>query len=193
MKSNYFASIVITCLALVSFSTYAANEFAPQIEAHLKEKAMMWINKPVVINAIKAQNVKNANLSSAQIDALDKKWRAGVDGGDTSIIDDVLNNPLSNYLEEIKFANEDIYTEIFVMDDKGLNVGQSDITSDYWQGDEAKWQDTYLKGPGAINISDLEEDESTGAFQAQLSTTIVDPDTGKAIGAITIGIAVDGL
>jgi hypothetical protein len=43
-------------------------------------------------------------------------------------------------------------TEMFVMDAKGLNVGQSDVTSDYWQGDEAKWQKTYGAGPGVVFV-----------------------------------------
>ena len=189
---HIFTSLTVTCLVLSSFSTAMANEFAPAMEAHLKVTASSWINNPIVINAIKAQNSKNAGLSQSDIDTLDKKWRAGVNGGDTSLIDTVLSNELSSYLEGIKFDNEDLYTEIFVMDNKGLNVGQSDVTSDYWQGDEGKWQNTFLQGANAVDIGELEEDESTGAFQAQLNTSIVD-SSGAVIGAITIGISVDGL
>lgn len=184
--------LMISGFTLLSFSTAIANEFAPAMEAHLKSTAMNWINNPVVINAIKVQNSKNAGLSQTDIDTLDKTWKAGVNGGDMNLINTVLSNELSNYLEGIKFENEDIYTEIFVMDNKGLNVGQSDVTSDYWQGDEGKWQNTFLKGAGAIDIGELEEDESTGAFQSQLNTAIVDSD-GTVIGAITIGMSVDSL
>ena len=82
---------------------------------------------------------------------------------------------------------------VFVMDGKGLNVGQSDVTSDYWQGDEAKWQDTYSNGKGAVHISELEEDESTQTLQSQVSVTVVDPESGKAIGAVTFGVNVENL
>lgn len=189
---NGLKSLAIGGLTLLNFSTALANEFAPTMEAHLKDTAMGWINNAVVIDAIKAQNSKHASLSQAEIDSLDKQWRDGVNGGDTSIIDNILSNELSGYLEGVKAEYESVYTEIFVMDNKGLNVGQSDVTSDYWQGDEGKWKNTYLKGAGAIDIGELEEDESTGAFQSQLNTSIVDND-GNVIGAITIGIAVDGL
>lgn len=188
---NLLMRVMIGGLVFAPFSAFS-NEFAPQMEDHLKSTAMGWINNSIVINAINAQNSKHAGLSQADIDTLDKEWRAGVNGGDTSLIDTVLSNELSSYLEGIKFEYESIYTEIFVMDNKGLNVGQSDVTSDYWQGDEGKWQNTYLKGAGAVDIGDLEEDESTGAFQAQLSAAIVD-GSGAVIGAITIGMAVDGL
>ena len=79
------------------------------------------------------------------------------------------------------------------MDNKGLNVGQSDVTSDYWQGDEAKWKKTFLVGPNAVFIDKVEEDESTQQFQSQVSLSIVDPATNIVIGAITIGIDVEVL
>ena len=59
------------------------------------------------------------------------------------MIDDILRNSLSGFLKAKKKESEGLFTEIFVMDNKGMNVGQSDITSDYWQGDEAKWIKTY--------------------------------------------------
>ena len=79
------------------------------------------------------------------------------------------------------------------MDDKGLNVAQSSVTSDYWQGDEAKWQKTFQAGPNAYHIGDVEEDESTQMFQSQVSYAITDPASGKVIGAITVGVNVEEL
>src|SRR3546814_1455058 len=77
------------------------------------------------------------------------------------------------------------------MDNRGLNVGQSDVTSDYWQGDEAKWQKSYQGGADAIFVDEVEMDESTQTFQSQVSMPIVDPATGEVIGAITVGVNVD--
>ena len=79
------------------------------------------------------------------------------------------------------------------MDNHGLNVAQSVETSDYWQGDEAKWQKTYGNGSGDIHISEVEFDESTGSYQSQVSMPIKDPATGELIGAITFGINVQSL
>ena len=64
--------------------------------------------------------------------------------------------------------SEGLFTEIFVMDAVGLNVAASDTTSDFWQGDEAKWQQTYSAGSGAVHISDVELDESTQSYQSQV-------------------------
>ena len=79
------------------------------------------------------------------------------------------------------------------MDAKGLNVGQSDVTSDYWQGDEDKWQRTYPVGPDALLIGEVEQDESTQRFQTQVSLSVVDPADGAVIGAVTVGIDVETL
>ena len=148
----------------------------------LESKINAWLSNPMVIDAIKAQNEKHASLAQADIDGLDKQWRAD----DAALIDPVLNNELSKYLAGVVENGEGLYSEIFVMDNKGLNVGQSAKTSDYWQGDEAKWQETFSVGAGAIHLSEVEFDESTQTYQVQLSTSI--SDGGTVIGAITIGI-----
>ena len=107
------------------------------------------------------------------------------------MIDKVLGNELSKFLKTVKEQSNGLYTEIFVMDNKGLNVGQSDTTSDYWQGDEAKWKKTYMVGPKAIHVGKVKEDESTQMLQAQTSIAIVDPKTKAVIGAVTIGVNVE--
>ena len=82
----------------------------------------------------------------------------------------------------------DAITEIFVTDARGLNVAASDLTSDYWQGDEEKHSETYAQGTGGFYISEVELDDSTQRYQAQVSFTLVDPATGQAIGAVTVGV-----
>ena len=81
-----------------------------------------------------------------------------------------------------------LYSEIFVMDNKGLNAGQSDKTSDYWQGDEAKFQKTFEKGKDALFIDTIEYDESSGKFQVQINLTINDLTSGTPAGALTVGV-----
>ena len=72
------------------------------------------------------------------------------------MIDKLLSDPVSQWLMDQESATAGFVTEVFVMDNKGLNVAQSAVTSDYWQGDEAKWQQTYLVGPDALHISEVE-------------------------------------
>ena len=76
------------------------------------------------------------------------------------------------------------------MDNVGLNVGQTNGTGDLMQGDEAKWQKTYLVGPEAVLIDGVEEDGGVNVSQASLT---VARDNGFRLGAVTIGINVDAL
>ena len=183
----------MTCLAavIVFSGAAAANEFKPGITRHAESQVKSWLKDPVVVNAIKAQNKKHILLSQGEIDRLDKQWRRETGASRQPLIDSLLSNDLSKFLMTKKAESHGLYTEIFVMDDKGLNVGQSDVTSDYWQGDEAKWKKTYPVGANAIHIGGVKKDESTQMFQSQLSLPVVDPDNNQVIGAITIGVNVE--
>lgn len=193
-SARLFAVACATSLALLAGTpAIADNAYEAPMREFAEKTVQQWISDPAVIEAINAQNAKNAGLTQADIDTLDKKWRAEVSAGSHPMIDGVMGTPVSKKLAELEQAAGGLVTEIFIMDDKGLNVAQSEITSDYWQGDEAKWQKTYSVGPGTIFIDDVEKDESTQTFQSQLSMTVTDPATGKAIGAITVGINVDQL
>lgn len=194
MPGGILKTVAASVLAIGVLTTAAfANDFAPQINKELAEKIKPWLSDPAVVEAVKAQNAKTASLSEADIDKLDKQWRAEAKGGGGPLVNEVLGNALSAFLKGKKDASGGLYSEIFVMDAKGLNVGTSDVTSDYMQGDEGKWQKTYPVGPDAVFVDDVEFDESSKAFQSQVSTTVVDPASGKPIGAITIGINVEKL
>lgn len=183
------AAIAMT--ALVAGPASAEGEHVAPMKKLAAGKVAGWVANPVVIAALNAQNAKHASISQSDVDKLDKDWRAEVKAGGGAMTKMVLSNELSAYLKKVKAESEGLYTEIFVMDNKGLNVGQSDVTSDYWQGDEAKWQKTYSVGPDAIHVGKVSTDESSQALQSQLSLTIADPATGKAIGAITVGVNVE--
>lgn len=189
-----FAMLAAVAVALLgSTAAVSANDFAPQITKELNERIKPWLGSPAIVDAVKAQNAKTAALGAAEIDKLDKQWRAEAKGGGGPLVNEVRAHPLSAFLKAKKDASNGVYSEIFVMDAKGLNVGMSDTTSDYMQGDEGKWQKTYPVGPDAVFIDEVEFDDSSKAFQSQVSTTVVDPATGKPIGAITIGINVEKL
>lgn len=185
---------VAALIAAVSIPTISAA-VDPEIKVKriAEEHVKVWAHKPQVIAAIKAQNKQHAQLTQGDIDRLDKQWRQETKTSKRPMIDKTLGNSLSAYLKQVKTDGKGMYTEIFVMDNKGLNVGQSDATSDYWQGDEAKWKKTYLVGPDALFIDKVKYDESTQEFQVQANLSITDPATKKVVGAVTVGIRMSGL
>ena len=189
---KHILTLIITLTALFSVNTQADEAYNAALKELATSKVAALVANATVQSAIKAQNSKHAGLSQADIDKLDKQWRAENKGSTKPMIDAVLGNALSKYLSQEKSKSDGLFTEMFVMDNKGLNVGQSDVTSDYWQGDEAKWQKTFSVGPGAIHIGKLKKDESTQQIQVQLSVAITD-SSNAVIGAITLGINLDNL
>jgi hypothetical protein len=187
-------TLVLALLAatIMIGSPVYANDYADALTALAKGDLKEIAQNPDLVAAVEAQNAQTAGYDQAKIDALDKQWRAEVDASSKPLIDSVLSNAASAYLKSVQDGSEGLYTEIFATDAKGLNVGQSSVTSDYWQGDEGKWQNTYLVGPDAIDIGDVEQDESTQTFQSQVSIPILDK-SGAPIGAITFGVNVEYL
>ncbi|WP_249692734.1 hypothetical protein [Stappia sp. WLB 29] len=169
----------------------AAEPPAPDIKALVDDafiaQTREWLANPIVPLSINAQNELRGNLSQAEIDALDQQWVAERKSDDKPLISATLSAPLSIYLLRVQAQTLGLYTEIFVMDAHGLNVGQSSITGDYWQGDEAKFQKTFPNGPDAVFIDEPEWDADRRIWRAQLNLTIAD-DTAKPIGAVTVEI-----
>ncbi|WP_439154554.1 type IV pili methyl-accepting chemotaxis transducer N-terminal domain-containing protein [Yoonia sp.] len=163
------------------------------LTAYTRDELATWLVDPDLIAAVKAQNLGHADLTEDAVIALDQDWRAQAKAGGGPLIDKLINEPVSQWLLARQNATAGFVTEVFVMDNKGLNVAQSAVTSDYWQGDEAKWQETYNVGPDALHISDVEFDDSTGFYQSQASLPITDPETGDIIGAVTFGVNVQSL
>lgn len=192
MKFKTFAAMAFVLPMMTSVSAYAEGPHVAPIMELIESDLKAAMSDVSVVDAIKAQNEAHAGLSEDEIVALDKQWRAEVDAASQPLIDKVAGNPLSAYLNKVKGDGAGLYTEIFVMDNKGLNVGMSDTTSDYWQGDEGKFKNSFGAGPDGVFVDEVEEDESSQTLQSQASFTITD-GSGAAIGAVTFGINVNDL
>ena len=176
-------------IALFSLPVAAQeHEFAAPLTELAAGQLRDIAQNEAVIAAVIAQNLETAGHDEARIEQLDSQWRAEVGGASKPLIDATLNSEVSKQLTAIQAGSGGVYTEIFVMDAKGLNVAQSTVTSDYWQGDEDKFTESFGAGVDAVHLGEVEQDESTQTFQSQVSITITDPATGAAIGALTAGI-----
>ncbi|SFJ03914.1 hypothetical protein [Albimonas pacifica] len=184
----------IAALALLMSAEAAfpgASEFDARLRAMASERLAALAAEPLLVEAVAAQNAAG-KPDQARIDALDAEWRAQVGGAAAPLVEQVSGRPASARLVEIRDASQGLITEVILMDHVGLNVAVSEPTSDYWQGDEEKWSQTYLVGPGAVHVSDVELDESTQTYQSQVSLTVVDA-AGAPVGAITFGVNVEYL
>jgi hypothetical protein len=95
----------------------------------------------------------------------------------------VTSAPCSARVREL-VKDDAVVVEAFVMNDRGTLVCSINETSDYWQGDEAKWQKTYQEGRDAF-VEEPAFDVSTGTYAIQVSVP-VSGEPGKRIGAVTL-------
>ena len=77
--------------------------------------------------------------------------------------------------------------EAFVMDNQGALVGATRRTSDYWQGDEPKWRESFNGGRGAELREKPFFDESSQSYVLQVSLPV--KDGARVIGALTVSIS----
>lgn len=85
-------------------------------------------------------------------------------------------------------VKEDAFVvEAFLTDAHGALVCASRETSDYWQGDEPKWQKTYGEDK-RLFIDEPAQDSSTGLYAIQLSTLV--SSGGKKAGALTLTLKI---
>jgi hypothetical protein len=184
------------------------------VVAYAKEFAAKNLSDPKLIEAVKASTAKTKKHGYEEVSMIDNQWRVAKSGlekekkaagwlkenaSDKSIEDHVKigeglikearENDVSKWLTEVqeKAEPKGAVTEIFVMDGWGWNVAQTGGTSDYYQGDEGKWQKTFAVGKDGIEILPVVEED--GIKYAHVSLPIMDGD--KAIGAVTIGVDVD--
>lgn len=193
MASMGSAGLALLLALAASGPAQADGGHVAEIRAYFDREIRGWLADPVIVAALVAQNAENAAITQDEIDALDLEWGMQATAVDQPFVRKILDREISKFLVDKKSASDGMITEMIVMDIKGLNVGLSDVTSDYWQGDEPKWQQTYAIGPGALFIDRPEKDESTQTLQAQVSATLTDPSSGAPIGAITVGINLDKL
>ena len=137
-----------------------------------------------------AQNARHQALTQDEILRLDRLWVGEQAPARTALRQSVLASDLARQLRELKAQSGGIIEEFFVIDARGLLLASSDQTTDYWQGDETKFTESFGRGPGAIFIDKVRFDQSSKTFLSQISATLVDTE-GRAIGAVMIGIDVE--
>ena len=157
---------------------------APEVENVLDQEITtlgMLAQDPVVISETQKSNQKNKDLTKAEIDRLDRDWQQ------SKTITPFIRMFLENATAERLLAfqkNHPGFKEIFVADAYGLNVGQTDKTSDYYQADESWWTDSFNAGKGKTFHGKIEFDASSQTEAISIYIPIMNPESGAAIGVL---------
>jgi len=116
---------------------------------------------PEILREIRSKNASGE--SDADIQRKDKEWMANPKN---ALVKELMANACARRLRTL-VEGDSIIVEAFVMDAKGALVCTTHPTSDYWQGDEAKWQKTYGEGK-KVFVDTPSLDASTGSYAVQL-------------------------
>ena len=171
-------------LLTLLFSSTVFAQSAQTLQKRLDAEAAKlsaWGSDAVIVAAVKAQNAKRVPL--ATIKSLDQQWIAGKAA---TLVRQMTIGTCADYLRKLASMNAG-YGEVFVMDNQGALVCANAKTTDYWQGDEAKWQRAFAEGKGSVFIDRPRYDDSSARNLAQISVPVL--ENGRAIGAITVGVA----
>ena len=167
-----------------SSSQDEAVEFSEEVNRILEQKKMLlkdFAADPMVIRFVKESNKKNKDHSASDIADLDKKWQEA-DGID-DFIKPYITNDCALYLVSFQ-DNHDVFSEIFITDIKGLIIGETNKTSDFYQADEDWWVQTYNNGTGNEFYGEIEYDESSRSEAIPVYVPVFDPETKVVIGVI---------
>ena len=156
---------------------------SPALKNFAKSVLVPLCSNSVFVTETAAQNAKATPLS--EIQSIDEQWQAAEE--ELPIFAEKLGNACAEEIRKVVAANPAII-EAFVMDNQGAVVGENLMTSDYWQGDEPKWQNSYKDGQGGIDVGEESFDRSANEVIQQISLPIID-SAGNVIGAVTYGIA----
>ena len=195
MKRNKMAAFAIFYLF-----TYiiAADMHSPSLSPHIAEKIRCeidtissWVTLPVIVNAVKEQNAEN--LSMETLHKRDSIWIEITEsnGAPNDLMKQLQNNKTGRWLKNLRKKSIGKYRECFLCDNKGALVAVSDITSDYFQGDESKWIDCFNNGLGKAIYALPAYDKSADAVLIQISVPV--KEAGETIGVLVVGVKLSTL
>ena len=197
---HLLATILFCCSAGAAFAEDAAalrtrltaeldanTVIDAKVKAFAKDKLVAVTGNEVLVREAKAQNAKKVPL--AEIQTIDKAWTGAE--AELPIQKEKLSNASAEAIRGLAKTLPAL-REVFAMDDQGANVGQNNLTSDYWQGDEDKWKKSFADRKGGVDVGKPKFDKSANVTLQQVSLPLIDAD-GTVVGAITVGIALESL
>jgi hypothetical protein len=174
-------------MSWVGLAVTVLSQLPPDGVAQL-QKVDRWLpalrrmaEDPEVIRAVQAQNARGVPLATVR--ERDEAWQATA--AMTDFKQRVLTNACARALDRHGQSLGQAMAEAFAMDSQGALVGATRRTSDYWQGDEAKFQVPF--GRGQVLREKPFFDESSQAYVIQISLPV--SDGARTIGALTVGLS----
>jgi hypothetical protein len=170
----------LPALVLVLLTPLGAEPLSPELKTKVEARLQAlkaWGTNPSIVNAVKAYN--SAPPADAKV-MTNERWRT------LTVLDPLVRAYTKNACAEALKANREVaITEAFVSGADGGKVAFLAKTTSWSHKGKDKHQ---VPMTGATWIGPMEQDESTGAKQVQVSVPVL--DGGKPIGSIVVGLGV---
>lgn len=167
---RFYMLVLLTLVFPVQAAAVDPESLSPAIK-QLRALA----ETPALVLAVK-NNSKP--LTIRQMLKLDQKWRSE-QGIEAELLIPEAQQVFKRFMGKSK-----IFVELILIGSYGETLGAMPKTSDYWQGDEAKFKQVMAYND--LYIGPLSWDESTLSISAQISTPIY--HDGDIIGVLTGGV-----
>lgn len=138
-------------------------------------------------NSLALQNQQLSDLSTLM--QLDSQWQQQLSEQKSGLATKMLASSASKLLQSWQAKYAGLVTEVILMDAQGTNAAISNLTTDYWQGDEMPFLGMFEQtAPYFFDV--VEYDQSTRRFQVKLSIPVKTKQQSP-IGVLSIGIDVE--
>ena len=174
-------------------SVMRAREMLARIDASIYgriEQLRAYAERLAEAPELIASNKRFEGLDNIQgyIAEKDRIWQAAEKDRITPFMADLISRRLSQgikrELEQKAFyrwqLGYELFSEVFVTNKYGANVAQTQKTSDYYQADEAWWQEAKKNG---LYVADVEYDRSAEVYSTDICVRIDDKE-GNVLGVL---------
>ena len=183
-------ALIPLLICLLAAPAYSAS-YTQDLNDFINFEVKPLVNTDIVVDSLTKQNEQHASLSESALRVLDNSWHSELRKTNQSLISQVMDNDLSKFLMKIKDAGQGVYTEITIIDSKGLNISQTSVSGSYWNVGKPRWDKTFGVKSYAPYISDIYYSDETNKFQVEISFMIISDE--QPIGIIAAGIDVEQL
>ncbi|HET8802410.1 MAG TPA: transporter substrate-binding domain-containing protein [Marinobacter sp.] len=175
----------------------ALSDGESQRVRQLASELMEQLNQTIDLHQALADGLRLDNFTDVL--TVDSKWQALAPDIAVPMAQDILGLPGSHALHDWQLTHGGLITEILLINDAGTLAAISNLSSDYWQGDEPKFQEVIKQfGRDApdtelIYISPIRYDASTARFQVFVSGPVLSADSSEALGVVAMGLDIETL
>lgn len=149
--------------------------------------------EPAVVDGIIASNRSYERIGNdaitGRLEKIEQQWDTA-EGA--PLVKAVLSSRASGWLRKQREVNPRLL-KVIAVDEEGAAVAASDKPVHYSQTDKEYWAAIYAGGRGAVNVTGIRFDEATGSNYIEIGVPVLEPGTGRFIGAVSALVDVSSL